>query len=278
MTDHSEGASPVVDLHSHSTESDGVLSPAELVARAARTGVDILALTDHDTLTGIPEAREAAAEHGLDLVPGVEISCRGQGQSVHLLGLFVDPDDGPLTEMFSNMSAERRLRIRESCDRLRELGLDLTFEEVSARSGGASLGRPHIADVLVEKGVVGHRDDAFRLYLGHGKPGHVSYGKKITVADAARSIHAAGGVSSLAHPKYLEQDTVIPMIEEADVRAIEVFHTDHSPEERRRYLDIADALGLCVSGGSDFHTPKKRGKMGSDLPWNLYEDLRRAAG
>ncbi len=268
---------PVVDLHAHSTESDGVLRPAEVVARAARAGVSVFALTDHDTMTGIPEAREAAAERRMEFVPGVEISCQYGTESVHLLGLFVDPDDRPLTGMFQRISEERRKRIRQSCERLREAGVDIDFEEVAAVSTGASMGRPHIADVLVRKGVVKDRDEAFRRYLVRGKTGHVSYGRKITVAEAARAIRAAGGVSSLAHPKYLKQENVVPMLRESGVRAIEAFHADHSEEERRRYLDIAASLGILVSGGSDFHSPEKNGTLGSDLPYACYQDLRRAA-
>ncbi len=271
------GAPPVVDLHAHSTESDGVLPPAELVAHAAAAGVAVFALTDHDTMTGIPEARKAAACHGMEFVPGVEISCRHGSESVHLLGLFVDPEDRPLVEMFQRVSTERRTQLRRSCVRLRELGLDITFEEVAAVSSGASLGRPHIADVLVRKGVVKDRNEAFDRYLAHGRPGYASYGKKITVADAAQAIHAAGGISSLAHPKYLDQENVIPILRDGGIRAIEVFHADHSAAERRRYLDIAESLGLFVSGGSDFHAPEKRGKLGSDLPYVHYEELRRAA-
>ncbi len=272
-----DGRSPVVDLHSHSTESDGSLSPTEVTDRAAWSGVGVFALTDHDTMTGIPEAREAALRHGMEFISGVEISCRYGRESVHLLGLFVDPEDRSLIEMFEQVTEERRERIRRSCARLRSLGVEVSFEEVAALAKGASIGRPHIADVLVAKGITKDRDEAFKRYLGDGKPGHVSYGKKVTVLAAARAIHAAGGVSSLAHPKYLEQENVIPILKEGGIRAIEAYHADHSPEERRRYLDIADSLGLFVSGGSDFHTPEKHGKLGSELPYIHYEELRRAA-
>lgn len=269
---------PRIDLHSHSTESDGVLSPAEVVREAARDGVTVLALTDHDTMTGVAAAHAAAVEHGIELVAGVEVSCVHRRESVHLLGLFVDPDDRQLTALFNEVSVRRRNRIRETCERLTAAGVPLDFEEVAAGFRGKSLGRPHVADALVRKGAVRNRREAFDRYLGNGKTGHVRYGWKISLADAARLLHGAGAVTSIAHPKYLDdQSGLVPMLRESGVQAVEAYHAEQDEEERDRYLTIADSLGLLVTGGSDFHQRENGKRFGSDLPPERYLELRSTA-
>lgn len=270
---------PNIDLHSHSTESDGVLSPQVAVETAARDGVTVLALTDHDTLTGIPAARLAAAGCGIDLVPGVEVSCAWGRESVHLLGLFVDPEDRALNALFDEVSERRRERISETCKQLTASGVPLRYEEVAAMSTGRSLGRPHVADALVRKGAVRDRAEAFDKYLGDGKAGHVRYGWKIGVDEAAKLLHAAGGITSVAHPKYLRDQSALPsMLRETGVQALEAYHVEQDPEERERYVSVADSLGLMVSGGSDFHDAKHGRRYGSELPPERYEELRTAAG
>lgn len=271
-------AAGAIDLHSHSTESDGVLSPAEVVEQAAADGVRVLALTDHDALSGIPAAREAAALHGIELVSGVEISCSHGRESVHLLGLFLDPEDRVLTEFFAEVAARRRERIAETCAALAEAGIELSFAEVAAEFHGQSLGRPHVADALIRKGYVRDRKEAFDRYLGDGQVAHVRYGWKVGVAEAARMVHAAGGISSVAHPKYLDdQEVLIPMLRDCGVRALEVFHAEQTGSERADYLTVADSLGLLVSGGSDFHQRVGGKRFGSDLPVERYRELRAAA-
>ncbi|MDE2971153.1 MAG: PHP domain-containing protein [Acidobacteriota bacterium] len=275
----STSRTPNIDLHSHSTESDGVLSPRAAVEAAARDGVTVLALTDHDTLTGIPEARRAAAESGIELVAGVEVSCAWGRESVHLLGLFVDPEDRALTALFDEVSERRRRRIAETCSQLTAAGVPLRFEEVAAMSTGRSLGRPHVADALVHKGAVRDRAEAFDRYLGDGKAGHVRYGWKIGVDEAAKMLHAAGGISSVAHPKYLRDQSALPsLLRETGVQALEAYHVEQDGDEREHYLSVADSLGLMVSGGSDFHEPKHGRRFGSELPPERYEELLLAAG
>lgn len=269
---------PRIDLHSHSTESDGVLSPSTAVQTAAGDGVTVLALTDHDTMTGIPAARSAAAGCGIELIAGVEVSCQWGSESVHLLGLFVDPEDRSLTSLFEEVAGRRRERIAETCSRLTAAGVPLAFEEVAAMSSGRSLGRPHVADALVRKGAARNRKEAFDRYLGDGRVGHVRYGWKIGVAEAAKLVHAAGGISSVAHPKYLRDQSALPaMLRETGVRALEVYHVEQDAEEREHYLSVADSLGLMVSGGSDFHESTHGRRFGSDLPFERYEELRHAA-
>jgi hypothetical protein len=270
---------PIIDLHSHSTESDGVLAPRAAVEAAAGDGVTVLALTDHDTLAGIPAARLAARDCGIELVPGVEVSCQWGRESVHLLGLFVDPEDRVLTTLFDEVSERRRQRIAETCRQLTAGGVPLDYEEVAAMSTGRSLGRPHVADALVRKGAVRDRAEAFDKYLGDGKIGHVRYGWKIGVDEAAKLLHAAGGISSVAHPKYLRDQSALPsLLRETGVRALEAYHVEQDPDEREHYLSVADSLGLMVSGGSDFHESKHGRRFGSELPLARYEELRSAAG
>lgn len=271
-------AAGTIDLHSHSTESDGVLPPAEVVEQAAGDGVRVLALTDHDTMTGFAAASEAAAVHGIELVAGVEVSCTHGAGSVHLLGLFVDPEDRALVEFFAEVAHRRRERIMETCAALRTVGVDLEFEEVAAQFSGRSLGRPHVADALVAKGVVADRKEAFDRYLAEGRAGHIRYGWKISVPDAARMLHAAGGITSIAHPKFLDdQAQLIPMLRESGVRAVEAYHAEQSGEERTHYETLADSLGLMVTGGSDFHQRVGGKTFGSDLPVARYEELLAAA-
>ncbi len=270
---------PNIDLHSHSTESDGEMPPAEVVREAARDGVTVLALTDHDTLTGIGAARAAAAEAAIELVAGVEVSCQHGAESVHLLGLFVTPDDPALVSLFAEVSLRRRERIRRTCQQLTDAGIPLTYEEAAAMCQGASLGRPHVADALVRKGIVRNRSEAFERYLGDGKAGHVPYGWKVELKEAVDMLHAAGGVSSIAHPKYLDdQSRLVPLLRESGVRAIEVYHAEQDAAERDRYLEIADSLGLLVTGGSDFHKRENGKRFGSDLPPHRYRELLAAVG
>ena len=270
---------PTIDLHSHSTESDGVLSPRAAVEAAARDGVTVLALTDHDTMAGIPAARRAARDCGIELVAGVEVSCQWGRESVHLLGLFVDPGDRALTDLFDEVSVRRRERIAETCQQLTAGGVPLRYEEVAAMSTGRSLGRPHVADALVRKGAVRDRAEAFDRYLGDGQIGHVRYGWKISVEEAAKMLHAAGGITSVAHPKYLRDQSALPaMLRETGVRAVEAYHVEQDQAERERYLGIADSLGLLVTGGSDFHEPKSGRRFGSELPVERYQELRAAVG
>lgn len=267
-----------IDLHSHSTESDGVLTPAEVVEQAAGDGVRVLALTDHDTMSGIPAAREAAAAHGIDLVAGVEVSCSHGRESVHLLGLFLDAEDRVLTQFFAEVASRRRERIAETCAALAAVGVSLSFEEVAAEFRGQSLGRPHVADALIRKGYVADRKEAFDRYLGDGRAAHIRYGWKVGVDEAARMIHAAGGVTSVAHPKFLDDQTVlIPMLRDCGVDAIEAYHVEQTEEERAEYLTVADSLGLLVTGGSDFHQRVGGKRFGSELPVARYRELLAAA-
>jgi 3',5'-nucleoside bisphosphate phosphatase len=276
----------MIDLHSHTTESDGTFSPAELIAEAARAGVKTLGITDHDTFAGHDLAKPVARDAGVELVRGIELSTKLHGQSVHLLGYFFHEDR--LDEFCSwvlKMQASRRDRNVRLAARLRDLGVDITIEEVEARGRGMT-GRPHFARILVEKGYVKNLQQAFDDYLDASAKGYVNR-EEPQFAEAVAGIRRAGGIASLAHPIRVQGDiaAILPELYNGGLNAIEAHHSDHSPSDTRLYLDLAQRHGLLVTGGSDFHGLAKPGlQLGSgrennlQIPQDLMERLRHASG
>jgi predicted metal-dependent phosphoesterase TrpH len=252
----------VIDLHLHTTASDGRLRPTSLVALAAHRGLRVISVTDHDTIAGLAEAREAAAAHGVRLVNGIEITAVDAGRDVHVLGYFIDPADAGLARLMQTQRADRIDRAREIGARLRALQCPVDVEAiVSCRSGDGdqTVCRPLIADALVAAGHAADRRDAFDRLLGAGKPAFVPRSGP-SVDRVVAAIAGAGGVASLAHPALLGLDERIPRYAEIGLAAIEVRHRDHAPDVEDRYRQLARSLGLAVSGGSDFH-----GDVPSDL-------------
>ncbi|HXW04787.1 MAG TPA: PHP domain-containing protein [Vicinamibacterales bacterium] len=245
----------MIDLHLHTTASDGELSPTDLVARAAAAGLTIVAVTDHDTLAGLPEARDAAARHAVRLIDGIEITAVEQGRDVHVLGYFMDAASATLLEFLRGQRADRIRRVRAMVERLATLGFPVDIEPALGRSAtmpGRSVGRPLVADALVAAGHAADRRDAFDRLLGFGRPAFVARcGAR--VASVVATIHRAGGIASLAHPGLTRMDGEIPGYAEAGLDAIEAVHSDHDAEAERAYRHMAVRLGLAVSGGSDFH-------------------------
>jgi predicted metal-dependent phosphoesterase TrpH len=244
----------LIDLHLHTTASDGLLAPAALVTRAGAAGLSVLSVTDHDTLAGLPEAADAARHAGLRLVAGIEITAVEQNRDVHILGYFFDPASPPLLEFLRTQRADRVRRVREIGDRLHDMGFTIDVEPLLARAaeGGRSVGRPAIADALVATGQIESRDDAFARLLARGKPAYVPR-HGAGAAEVIGVIHSAGGIASLAHPGVLGVDDLIPVLAAAELDAIEVWHSDHDSEDEVRYRQIAGELGLGRSGGSDYH-------------------------
>jgi predicted metal-dependent phosphoesterase TrpH len=256
-----------IDLHTHSSCSDGTDPPATLVARAAAAGVDVLGLTDHDTFDGWDEAVDEAERRGIGLIRGAEISCRLHGGSVHLLAYLPDPDDERLTAELARIRAGRDARVPLILDRLRAHGIDLDVAAVAAQSKDAtSLGRPHIADALVAAGYVADRREAFDRWLGEGRPGFVTrYAPHPRVV--VERVVDAGGVPVLAHPRgrhsrHLLTDEAIAELAAAGLAGLEVDHLDHDADVRRELRALAGALDLVVTGASDHHGT---GKVGHDL-------------
>lgn len=254
------------DLHTHSVASDGTDAPAEVVAAAARAGLDVVALTDHDTTRGWAEAADAAARHGVALVRGAELSCRAAGTSVHLLAYLHDPDDAALLAEADKVRASRVDRARAMVARI-AADYPLTWDDVVAQTRpGTTVGRPHVADALVAIGVVPDRSAAFATLLGTGSPYYVPY-YATPLLPAIAMVRAAGGVPVLAHPAASARGRVVPesTIREAvkvGLAGLEVDHRDHTPQQRARLRALADELGLLVTGSSDYHGTGKPNALG----------------
>jgi len=255
----------VVDLHSHTTCSDGRTPPRELVRLAKAQGVQVLAVTDHDTVEAIPECLEEGRVQGVRVIPGIEMSSRFEGQDVHVLGYGLDYASPRLLKRLGELQEGRRVRVGKICEKLKGLGVALEPAEVLGEAGGKSVGRKHVARAMLKKGLVRSLDEAFNKYLGQGSPANVP-ANELTPADAARLILEHGGVPSLAHPGFLEDPRLAERIlDESPIRAIEVYHRYRSSTRHLRYLDLARRRNLNVTGGSDYHGDEnpKNGSLGS---------------
>ena len=244
-----------VDLHLHTNHSDGFYSPAELVKKAKESGLDTVSITDHDNQNGIAEAREAGSRYGVDIIPGVEISSDIRNKELHLLGYFIEPDNLEFTRYLAFFREERIKRADRIVKKLCSLGLTITLKEVMEKANNSAVGRPHIAQVLHEKGLVSSFYDAFNKYLGNDCP---AYEKKVHISpqSACKIISDAGGLSFIAHPGNMPENLLLEVIE-AGVDGIEVFHPSHSPQHIRFYKGIVNEYFLLESGGSDFHGGKR---------------------
>jgi hypothetical protein len=273
-----------IDLHSHSTASDGTDPPAEVMRRARAAGLDVIALTDHDTLAGHDEARRALPP-GLALVPGMELSCRLDGHSVHLLAYHVDPAHAGLAEQLHAITTDRARRARDMVGKLRELGVDITWEQVAAIAGDGVVARPHIARAMVAAGAIARPDQAFTPeWIGPGGRAYVSR-YALDLEDAIRLVSSAGGVSVLAHPGapqggWVIGDEAVARLATAGLAGLEVAHPDHDDAERIRLAALAATLGLVSSGGSDDHGSLTGHRLGCETiaPGEYERLVSRAAG
>ncbi len=274
-----------VDLHVHSTASDGSLSPRELVAEAKAQGLRAIALTDHDTTEGLDEALAAGAALGLEIIPGIEISADHQPGSMHILGLFIDHDYPPLAEQLQVLKQARADRNPQIIAKLQKLGLAITMDEVRAVAGGGQVGRPHIAQVLLQKGYIASFQEAFEKYIGNHGPAYVNK-FRFSPREAIAMIAAAGGIASLAHPFTLEYSStghlkmILQQLRDWGLTALEVYYPEHSPDRQAIYKNLAQELGLLLTGGSDYHgviKPEvKLGLVGPDqhISYELVEKLK----
>ncbi|MFI6833411.1 PHP domain-containing protein [Kribbella sp. NPDC050241] len=263
-----------IDLHTHSNRSDGTDPVDVLIAHAQQAGLDVIALTDHDTADGWTDGRRAAEELEIGFVPGIEISCKLRGISVHLLGYLLDPSQPELAEELRIVRDGRTDRIPSIVARLNSIGVSLTVDEVLAQATGTpSVGRPHVADALVANGTVANRGEAFDRYLADGRAGHVSH-YAIEPGRAIDLVRAAGGVPVIAHPwgrssyKVMTQDAIAALVADHGLAGIEVDHQDHSAESRAALHRIADELGIIATGSSDHHGV---GKIDHELGVNSTE-------
>jgi hypothetical protein len=263
----------VIDLHCHTTASDGSSTPERLMQEAASAGVRVIAVTDHDTTAGLTASAAAASARGLEFVPGIEITAVFEGRDVHVLGYFIDAACADLQAFLLAQRSDRRRRAIDIAERLSAIGAPIDIETVLSaadRQTGKSVGRPAVAAALVRAGHAASVPDAFDRYIGEGRPGFVER-RGPSPADVVRQILAAGGLASLAHPGKLGRDEIIEPLVRAGMAAIEVFHPDHDEAAATRYAAIAQQLDLLVSGGSDYHGPDTAragglGRIGVDQP------------
>ncbi len=240
------------DLHVHTTCSDSILTPREVINECLWHGIDAVAITDHDPLEGIPSAAEAGEQVGVRVIPGVELTAYDGPLELHVIGLFLNPDPPALNKVLQRSRDARRLRVFEIVHRLEKIGVELSTEEVFRIANGGAPGRPHVAKALVNRGHVATVSDAFDYYIGNGGPAYVPK-YNLTTAQAAGAIHAGGGVSVIAHPGNGLPDESVRQVVRDGIDAIEVYHPVHSYEEQQKYLQMAEELGALVSGGSDSH-------------------------
>ena len=241
-----------VDLHSHTTASDGALTPRELVRLAARNRVRVLAVTDHDSTDGLPEAIDEAARHGIEIVPGLEINTDVPGAEVHVLGYYVDWGADWFQDFLREQRAERTARVHRIVERLTELGIPLTADEVFAICQEGSPGRPHVAQAMVNRGYVKSVREAFDRWLRTGGPANVPR-RRLTPVDAVAVIRRAEGVPVLAHPGLADRDAMIPELVAAGLAGIETYYPEHSVAQVNAYRELCDRLHLVATGGSDYH-------------------------
>ncbi len=247
------------DLHSHTNRSDGEHDPAELVEYAAGRGVEVLAITDHDTMAGVAEAAAAGRAIGVRVIPGIELSIKVPHGSMHLLGYFDEPAPKPLAGLIAGFGEKRVQRAREMVDRLNEMGVALDWDDVVEGAAGAPLGRPHIAEALIRAGHVDGRAEAFDLYLGDGQPAYVG-SDGLAVEEGVSLVRESGGAPVLAHPATLRLDAAhldpfVGRLQRAGLVGIEVHRPEHTPDQFAAYGALARRYGLIPSGGSDYHRP-----------------------
>jgi predicted metal-dependent phosphoesterase TrpH len=268
-----------VDLHAHSTASDGAATPEEFVATAQRAGLVAVALTDHDTLAGVRQAQRAAAPLGLRVIAGVELSTVDRGQEVHLLGLHIR-DVEAMEEALAVFRGSRRARAQAIVERLNTLGVPVTFEAVLEAAGDGAIGRPHVARALVAGGFAKDNRDAFDRWLGNGRPGNIEK-EKLAVADAIAMVHRHGGLAVWAHPgPDGRRERVEPLVA-LGLDGLEVRHPGHQSDDTQRIGALAEHFGLLTSGGSDWHGAatgaRALGSMRIDASWLARQDERVAS-
>jgi hypothetical protein len=271
----------VIDLHLHTTASDGLLRPVELVDRAWRAGIKTMSVTDHDTVAAVPEVGAAAAASGLGFVTGIEITAVHDHRDVHVLGYFFDHENAELSAFLERQRADRVRRLSAIADRLAEMGKPIDRATLlKPREDGRSIGRPMVAKALIKAGHVTDVRQAFDQLIGEGRPAFIPRTGP-NPADVIAIISTAGGIASLAHPGLLKRDDLIADMVSAGLASLEAFHSEHNPATTEHYLALAARLGIAVSGGSDYHgePERRRAAFGTvGLTADLFERLRVRAG
>ena len=267
-----------VDLHTHSCHSDGADTPTQIVAKALARGLAAIALTDHDSVDGMDEARARAEGTGLEVIAGCELSATDGSTDVHLLGYFVDDHDAEFRAALVSFREQRLLRAHAILERLEELGLPILWHDVLERAQGGAIGRPHIAEAMVRAGYVDSIDEAFRRFLGNHGPAHIAK-RNLTPRAAIELVRHAGGVPVIAHPGTMQRDSLIPEVVPFGLGGVEVIHPRHDEAARRRYRALCDRYGLVATGGSDCHGSRSGvTRIGDgDVPASTVDALRAEA-
>lgn len=275
----------VIDLHVHTTASDGTMSPAELVRYAKGKGLRTIAITDHDTIEGIEEGLQEGSKRGLEVIPGVELSVDYSNGTMHLLGYYIDITCTELTDKLMVLQQARAERNLKMIDKLRALGMEIDLAEVATVAEHGQIGRPHFAQAMVKKGYVQNIPDAFDRYLRKGGPAYMEK-FRLSAEEAIHVIRTAGGVTVLAHPFTLNQpqphefDAVIGELKQRGLEGIEVHYPEHSEGQKKLYRDVAQQYGLLITGGSDFHGLTKddvdlgEGYGDGELTHTIVEDMK----
>jgi len=275
----------MIDLHVHTNISDGTLSPEEVVRLAAAKGIRAIAVTDHDTVSGIARAQAEGLSAGVEIVPGLEVSTQWEHGILHVLGYFMDPHDTYLIRTLDYLRQGRQERIPKIIEKLRQCSVEISEGEVYEESVGGVPGRPHVANVLVQKNYAKTLQDAFDRYLKRGAPAYVEK-TKLPMYEAMRVISASGGLPVLAHPHSLNEndanrlETFVRDLQNHGLKGIEVYYSAHSAEQTELYLNLATRLSLAVTGGTDFHGSNRPGielgrlPCGKLLPYSLLENLK----
>lgn len=249
---------PGIDLHLHTTASDGAFAPNVLVRMAHEAGLDCIAITDHDSTAGVAAAQEAGLKLGVRVIPGIEVNTLWHSQSVHILGYFVDREHPELQAVIARQRDGRLYRAQRMIEKLAALNMPLSWEGILASADGGAVGRPHIAKAMIAQGYVSDANEAFAKYLGHGMPAYVEQ-PKLTPTEAIALLHRAGAAAGLAHPYNMEGadqvdlDALLPELAAAGLDAIETYYTDYSAAQQSAILHLAQRFDLIPTGGSDFH-------------------------
>ncbi|MCU0506921.1 MAG: PHP domain-containing protein [Anaerolineae bacterium] len=277
-----------VDLHTHTTASDGQFTPAQLVQRACRVGLKVLAVTDHDTVAGVADAQAAGATCGVEVIPGVEINTDVPGAEVHVLGYFIDPGHAELNEQLARIREGRVGRAKKMAEVLTEMGAPIRFERILEIAGEGSVGRPHVAQALLEAGHISSYSEAFTRYIGRESPAYIER-MKFTPAEACALICRAGGLPVLAHPVHFDrwgkikarfdEGGLLPGMLEAGLAGMEVYYTGYDAVTIEQLLNTARHYGLLATGGTDFHgiRPNEPDLGGVYVPMKVVRRLKEKA-
>jgi predicted metal-dependent phosphoesterase TrpH len=276
MTENNLFYTKYADLHLHTTFSDGTYSPEQLVIEANRSGFAAIAITDHDILDGIEPALLAGEQYGVEVIPGVELSAESDGEEIHILGFYMDCQNQQFREKLREFRGSRHVRAMGMVDKLNQLGMDIEYDDVFKRVDSTSVGRPHVAAALVERGHVATLSEAFSRFLGDGRPAYLPK-QKLSPTEAVAMILEVDGIPVLAHPGVSQQD-ILPELVSSGLMGLEAFHPYHTVELSNYYCDLAKQYNLLITGGSDYHGQgKDKMAMGSiRLPYEYVDALKEA--